>query len=378
MPARTDVPEDHRARQARIRAEQEAELEARYPGITAQTREQEEANFNTNQNNPLNPGARTAATRPGVGFDRTFQDPTTGVPYYDLMGYTREEFEALSPDDQAAVTARGRDISSSRGVRNADGSYGAGTGPRPWQDLQKWLPSEDELSVNYQESEYAKGPSSSAEAQSYADQRGIDAQMGALRGMQDVYSARGMNASDRSQQQQARMMAGMASRNQRDGALASAESAGLGSSGAAAAARFGALDSYAGNLSGMDTDMQMSAQRQALQAMQGAGDTATAARGSSFQEAYSRGEARDRFEQGETDRLQRWYNANTNRRNQTRESRADAQQQSYGNRAALLAGQRGQLNATTQLTMTKQQRAEDKNDKYLQAGVSTISTLAGR
>lgn len=292
-----------------------------------------------------------------------------GVPNYEVMGYTREQWEALSPEEQQelnTVSARMQRARSAEGRSNESYAF---------TDLARWLPSRDDLTVDYEQSEYVDGPARSELGEARADRGSIEAQMDALRAMQDVYQSGGMTEADRARQTLARMQTGQATRAARDADLNALEARGMGGSGAALASRLSAQQAGAQGLAAQDAQMLIAAQQRALQAMQSAGALGSQARGQSFDESATRRGAIDAFNQWQTNRRQGWVEGNTDRRNQTRESRAGAAQQEFSNRAAVAAGQQGAFEAGTQIQMQQQDRSRAERDRYINMAAGAAGAL---
>jgi hypothetical protein len=243
-----------------------------------------------------------------------------------------------------------------------------------WADTENYWYSPDDLTVNYEEYDYADGPDRSEAGAAYADQESIDAQYDALRSLQDVYQSGGMTAADRARQQQARISTGMATRAQRDADLAAREARGMGGSGANIAARIAGQQAGAMGLAGADAEMQTLAQERALQAMQYAGAISEQARGQSFDERHRSGTSVDEFNKTNTERLQEWMNSNTDTRNKTRESRRDARNESMARRERLAAGMTGDYSTDVSRRAAEGARKDETNKD---AGAAIATWLGG-
>lgn len=248
---------------------------------------------------------------------------------------------------------------------------------RTWEDLADYAPSADDLWVQYEEEGFVAGPEESALAQARADRGSIEAQQDALRALQGVYQSGGMTEGDRARQQLARMQTGQAMRASREADLQQLQARGMGGSGAALASMLGAQQMGAQSLAAADAQMLMDAQSRALQAMQAAGGLGTQMRGQSFDESATRGSALDDFNQWQTDYARGREDRNTDRRNQTNESRAQSRQQAYDIRERQAAGMTGQYSTDSQRRLAEGQRKDDSDAAATNLIGTVISAVAG-
>jgi hypothetical protein len=201
-------------------------------------------------------------------------------------------------------------------------------------EAEGYLPSADDLYVQYEEEglvdAYGDPPQHVA-----ADAGAVSSQQSALDALEDIYQSGGMTAADRARQRLAYEQAGMAARGQREADAAALSARGMGGGGASVASMLSSQGSAAQSRSAADAQMLIDAQRRELQAMQAAGGLATQRRGQSFDEGAYNADRIDRFNREETDYRRRREGANTDRRNQTRESRRDSRQQAFANRLGI-------------------------------------------
>lgn len=204
------------------------------------------------------------------------------------------------------------------------------------EQTEAFLPSADDLWVQYEEEGEVEGPGESALGQATADEGSISAQRDALSELQAIYEGEGLTSADRARQQLLREQTGMATRAQREADQAMLAQRGMGSSGQSVAALLGGQQSGAQALSQADAQIQIDAQRRALQAMQAAGGLAGDIRGQSFDEDSTRRSARDDYAMATWNARRDRERFNTEMRNKTRESRAGSRQQAFQNRTGML------------------------------------------
>lgn len=238
---------------------------------------------------------------------------------------------------------------------------------------EDYIPSADDLWVEYEQEGYIAGPERSEAAQARADRGSIEAQQDALRYMQDVYRSGGMTEADRARQQLARMQTGQATRAARDADLNALEARGMGGSGAALASRLGAQQMGAQSLAQQDALMLIEAQSRADRAASGAGGLGSQIRGQSFDEAYTRGSAADDFNRYQTDYARAREGRNTAYRNRTRESRAESRQASFDNRQGIAQLRTGQVPGTRDPSEV----ADESNERTGGFLSGLLSSLAG-
>lgn len=212
-------------------------------------------------------------------------------------------------------------------------------------EAEDYLPSADDLWVEYEEEGDVAGPEASELAGARADEGAISIQRDALRQLQDVADD-GLTEADRSRMAIARESIGRDVRAGREADQQMLAQRGMSGSGQAVAALMGGQQGGASALSQADSQMQIEAQRRALQAMQAQGSLSGQMRGQSFDEEATRRGAADDFARYQTDYQRARNERNTGHRNRTRESRAQSRQQAYGNRKDIAALRTGQYGGT--------------------------------
>lgn len=280
-----------------------------------------------------------------------------GNPYWERLGYTREEFDALSPDEKETILVEA-----------------ARMDPRDVEavGLQHWMPSDEELTVNYEAGPLAEGPDQSHAGQARADQGAIDAQFGALEALQDVHRSGGITAADRQRQAEARRATGMAIRGQQGADMAAMQARGSAGAGVGLAGLQAGQQAGVMGLASQDADMQVNARTRALQAMQSAGQLGGTIRDQSFDEQQRTGNSIDRFNTWNTNRMQGYNETVATRANQTAESKANAKQQSYVNRTNQTAAALGQHVADTNTSLQQQARNDERTDRWIGTGGEVV------
>lgn len=177
-------------------------------------------------------------------------------------------------------------------------------------------------------------------------QAGSEAQLRALRQMQDIANAGGYTGVEQGQIQQAQMQAAQAEKSQRDAIVQQMQMRGMGGSGADLQARLAAQQGAANQGRADATNIATNAQMRALQAMQ---QGAQIGQGQQAQ-ATSRASALDAFNQANTNRQQ-----GVNQRNAA--SQTASRIQATRDRFGVLAGATGQFN------MNASNAAQDARDR---------------
>ena len=297
------------------------------------------------------PSSIDEANRRAEEQDRADRDSSSGV------GYGGED--PTSMDDRELgldrVSGADRDMEGVFLVGDLGGSnarMAAHRKARENAERQEWitqaedyLPSADDLWVQYEEEGNVAGPDRSELAGAYADEGAISIQRDALRQLQDVADD-GLTEADRSRMAIARENIGRDVRASREADQQMLAQRGMSGSGQAVAALMGGQQAGASALSQADSQMQIEAQRRALQAMQAQGGLASQMRGQSFDETATRSGAADDFARYQTDYQRAREGRNTDRRNQSRESRSGSRQQAYQNRERVAAMRTGQYGGT--------------------------------
>ncbi|UJR84274.1 hypothetical protein [Sandaracinus amylolyticus] len=239
-----------------------------------------------------------------------------------------------------------------------------------WGQAETYAPSADDLWVQYEEETLPDLPQRSEAGRAAGNDAYIT---DALRAMQNVYQSGGMTDADRAAAQLQRQQTGMATRAMRDADLAALEARGMGGSGAALASRLAAQQANAMGLSTADAQQRIAAQQRALQAMQGVGALGSQYYGQSYAQDAGRRDAIDNFNRWRTETQMGVNQRNTDRRNMTRQSRAQSRQQAYDNRERLAAGRTGQYPGTRDPS----QVSDESNSRTGGFLGGLISTLAG-
>lgn len=171
-------------------------------------------------------------------------------------------------------------------------------------DLAEFMPTEDELSVEYGNEDFI----------------GDTTEEGALaRGNWTEWAEGGFTDADRAMMDEARRSTGMAARADREASLSALEARGMGGSGSSLAASLSAGEGAASRNASMDAAMMGAAQQRQIGAT---GDLADWAAGET---EYGRGRE----------------GRNTDRENRTRESAAEAAQRAHENRSELTSFELG-------------------------------------
>ena len=190
-------------------------------------------------------------------------------------------------------------------------------------------------------------------------QAGTEAQMRALRQMQDIGAQGGYTNLERDQIAQAQRQAAAAEKSQRDAQVQQMEMRGMAGGGGEMAARLAAQQGGANRAQGAATDIATQAQMRALQAMQAGGQMGQQVQAN----ATTRAQAIDAFNQ-----------ANTNRAQAVRQRNAGAltgaRVQETQDRMGVLAGATGQYN------MNAASAAQNARDRQAQTS-SLINTAVG-
>jgi len=277
--------------------------------------------------------------RDGTMVSGPYQDENGDEVWFDQNAGKYVPFDLLGSDARNEARQLRADAERERAVQARLLDYGYST---------------DDYTVNYEGYSLEDDPDFVG-----VDQRTIDAQMDALRSLQDVYKEGGLTEADRARIELGRSQAGQAARAQRDADLAALEARGMGGSGANQAARLSAGQGFTQSMADADLQMQIQAQQRALQAMTGAGNMAGQARGQSLQE----GNAANDFNEWVTNRHQEVANSQVDARNKTGESRVAARKQRYKDLQDATAAASGVYGAYTSAQQDATERANDREDK---------------
>jgi hypothetical protein len=282
-----------------------------------------------------------------------------GRPAWQVAGYrSREEYESADPDER---DRRLRDATNR--IRSRQRNNGEDADQRAYSELYDQLPSVDELSVEYEEDPFVAGPD-----QAGVDATGREAQWRALQQMEEMYRGGGLTSADRARMELARQQVGQQMRASREADEAALQARGMGGSGMQLASMLGAQQAGATALSQRDAAIQSEAADRAFRAMQGAGALGSGMRSQAGQEAS----AIDDFNRWQADYARDRSRWNTQQRNRTRESRAGAAQQDYGNKVGIAAGRQGDASAA----IGQDQYQQDRTDRWIQAGIGAAGGAA--
>lgn len=216
-----------------------------------------------------------------------------------------------------------------------------------WLDLGDEAPSASDISTENRQ------PNAWSDYQRSAlNVAGDDAQLQALRQMQDISNAGGYTSLEQGQIRQAQQQAAQYERSQRLAALQQMQARGMAGGGGELAARLQAQQSGANRAANDATNIATAAQQRALQAMQSGANIGANISNQEQQFGMKKADAINAFNQ-------------TNAA-----SRGQANQQAFQNRMNILAGGTGQYNANANSLY-------DQANQQAQAARDMISTVAG-
>jgi hypothetical protein len=229
-----------------------------------------------------------------------------------------------------------------------------------WEELTQWAPSADELAVDYaHEGEIASGDSAWGRDGEMGG-RGTASMMDAST-MLDEWARGGYTDADRAMMDENRRREGMGARADREANMSAMNARGMGGSGAALMGMMGAGEAAANRASAAESAMAGNVQDRAVSAASGLGSLGSAMRGD---EARS-DSATDAWNAWNTDYGRGVNQRNTDRTNQTSESRSTARQQAYDNRERAVAGVTGQYSTdSSRRTGENAQAREDRNGLF--------------
>ena len=203
-----------------------------------------------------------------------------------------------------------------------------------------------------------------------SDQGSIDAQMQALRGLQEM-GQQGFTSAEMGMMQAAQRQAAQAERAQRQAVLQQMAARGMRNSGAGLAGALAAQQGGANRLVDSQAQLQMGAQQRALQGLQASGGLASQMRGQADNMSRFRATSLDRFNQ-----------MNTDRRNLQAQRTADARQQAFNNQMNVLGRKGGLYGAQAQDLQNQATTARNRQDafisgtkQYLEDGVKGIVSM---
>lgn len=225
-----------------------------------------------------------------------------------------------------------------------------------WDQLTDYMPSADDLSVDYASEDYVPGGESRWATESEADQRGTRGIGDALEHMTE-WARGGFTDADRSMMDETRRTEDIRSRGDREAALSAMEARGMSGSGMGLMARMGADEAGAARTSAMNATMMGAAQQRQMDAARAMGSL-----GSTLSESDDRrASALDAWNAREADYGRGLENRNTDRENRGRESRSTANQSAYENRERAVAGATNQYSTDASGRRADAAREDDRN-----------------
>lgn len=227
-----------------------------------------------------------------------------------------------------------------------------------WINSQHYLPREEDLWSEEQVVQSAPGAAQGLTAQRDY-QGGQEAQMLALRQMQDIGRRGGYTQLERDQIAQAQRQAAGYEKSQRDAQVQQMAMRGMQGGGGEMAARLQAQQGGANRAAGQATDIATQAQMRALQAMQAGGQIGQQQQAN----AADRAQAVDAFNQANTQRRQ-----SVEQRNAA--ARGGAAQQAFDNRMTTLAGATHQYNGNASNATAEANRQAAQNAGLIQSFIS--------
>lgn len=238
----------------------------------------------------------------------------------------------------------------------AEGRREEGRNREYWDQLAEYMPGEEDLAVEYGMEDYVPGGESEWADPSAVDQRGTAGMEDALDAMTE-WSRGGLTAADRAMMDETARGESIRSRGDREAALSALEARGMSGSGMDLMARMGADEAGAGRAASRNTSMLAAAQARQLDATRAMGSM-----GSALAESDDRrASALDSWGARDEDYRRGLEGRNTERENDSRESRATAAQQAYDNRERAVAGVTGQYSTDVGRRAGEGAR-EDEND----------------
>lgn len=248
----------------------------------------------------------------------------------------------------------------------AEGDREARRNEEMWNQLAGYMPSADDLAVDYAMEDYIGGGDSEWLGESDEDALGGRAMEDSLASLTE-WSRGGFTDTDRAMMDENARMEALRARGDREAALSALEARGMGGSGMDLMARMGADEAAAGRSSAANTSLLAAAQQRAY--------NAAGALGAAGERVATSDDARrdrlDAWGARETDYARSLEGRNTGRENETRESRANANQGAYENRERAVAGATNQY-STDVGRRAAEGRREDESDQALGGLVGTI------
>lgn len=235
-----------------------------------------------------------------------------------------------------------------------------------WDQLTDYMPTADDLAVDYAMEDFVPGGESEWASISETDAEGMGSMRDALGAFRE-FARGGLTDTDRAMMDEASRGEAMRARADREAAMSAAEARGMGGSGTALMARMGSDEAAHARALGMHTDMLAAAQQRQYDATRAMADM-----GRGLTEADDRkASALDAWNARESDYARDLEGRNTERENRSRESRSDANQSAYENRERAVSGATGQYSTD----VSRRGAAGRREDEQNQAGAGAIGAL---
>lgn len=226
-----------------------------------------------------------------------------------------------------------------------------------WESLTDYMPTADDLAVDYAGEDYIGGGPSAWGTLSQEDQDARAAMTDAL-GEFGRWSRGGFTDTDRAMMDENARREAMRARGDREAALAAMEARGMGGGGMDLVSRMSADEAAAGRASAANTSMMAAAQARQMEAARAMAET-----GRMLGESDDRRtSALDAWNARETDYARGLEGRNTERENRGRESRANANQSAYENRERAVAGVTSQYSTDVSRRERDADRSDEAND----------------
>jgi hypothetical protein len=235
-----------------------------------------------------------------------------------------------------------------------------------WDQLTDYMPSAEDLAVDYAHEGYIGGGDSEWLTESDEDALGGRAMEDSLASLTE-WSRGGFTDTDRAMMDENARNEAMRARGDREAALSALEARGMGGSGMDLMARMGADEAGAARSSAANTSLLAAAQQRAYNAAGALG--AAGERVATSDDA--RNDRLDAWGARETDYGRGREGRNTDRTNNSRESAANAAQTAYQNRERAVAGATNQY-STDVGRRTAENAREDEADDDIASLTGTI------
>lgn len=310
-----------------------------------------------------NEARRQSAANPDDQRGRMDRGESRSSGYYDPYA-DDSSGQAANPwdEDNADIPIWGW-LTGAQARRDAARAQGeADRAESRWEDLSNFMPTPDDLAVQYEEEGSVGGPETSIAGSGDPESEAIERR--ALAGLMDIGESGGITDSDRARMQLGAMDVGRQARASREADMAALQARGMGGSGTQIASTLGASQAGIDGLYQRDAEIQARAQDRAMDALSQGGSFAGQMRGERFRE----GGAQDDLNRWNTDYQRGREERNTRWRNRTNESRSESRQQAYENRERQAAGLTNQWQAASGGARADQRRQDEAN----QAGGTLI------